>query len=443
MTDVVALMPLLFVGIDWGSVTHRVVAIDAAGKQVREWTVEHSGAALTAFAEQLVAMVDGAAARCHVALEVTTGPLVEVLLDRGLTVFAINPKQSDRFRDRYAPSGAKDDRRDALVAASAVRTDAAHLTRLSASDRRTVTLRATLRLREELVLDKSRLLNRLREQLWRYFAQVIELADGDLDMRWLWALIEKAPTPQDAAKLSRPVVARLLRDHRTRKWEPDAVLAILRKPSLVVADGVPEAAATHVRSIVPRLQLLDAQIRDADRSIDQQLELWAKLDGGANAERPANDSSSDEDGPNGDEPPGVRETRDAQVLRSLPGVGPVTLATLLTEVAAPLARRDYRVLRLVLGVAPVTRQSGGSKLVMMRRATTPFLRNAMFNWARSAVRVDAGCRARFSALLARGKRRPHAYRAVVDHLLRSACAMLRGGTEFDAEHAARAHAARA
>jgi transposase len=438
MTDVVALMPLLFVGIDWGSVTHRAVAIDAAGKQVREWTVEHSGAALAAFADQLVAMVDGAAARCHVALEVTTGPLVEVLLERRITVFALNPRQSDRFRDRYAPSGAKDDRRDALVAASAVRTDAAHLARLSPSDRRTVALRAMLRLREELVLDKSRLLNRLREQLWRYFTQALELADGDLDMRWFWALLERAPMPEEAAKLSRPVVARLLRDHRTRKWEPDAVLEILRKPPLVVADGVAQAGATHVRSIVPRLQLLDAQIRDADRSIDQQLELWAKLDAGPN-ERSANDTSSDE----GEEPPAAREARDAAVLRSLPGVGPVTLATLLTEVAAPLARRDYATLRLVLGVAPITRQSGGSKLVMMRRTTSPFLRNAMFNWARSAVRVDAGCRARFSALLARGKRRPHAYRAIVDHLLRTACAMLRGGVPFDADFAARARPASA
>ena len=38
------------------------------------------------------------------------GPVLEALMDRGFTVYAINPKQLDRFRDRFSPSGAKDDR---------------------------------------------------------------------------------------------------------------------------------------------------------------------------------------------------------------------------------------------------------------------------------------------------------------------------------------------
>jgi hypothetical protein len=39
------------------------------------------------------------------------------LVERGFQVYAINPKQLDRFRDRYSMSGAKDDRRDAFVLA--------------------------------------------------------------------------------------------------------------------------------------------------------------------------------------------------------------------------------------------------------------------------------------------------------------------------------------
>ena len=62
------------------------------------------------------------------------------------------------------------------------------------------------------------------------------------------------------------------------------------------------------------------------------------------------------------------EQRDEVILRSLPGVGTITLATLLAEVREPLERRDYTALRSLLGVAPITRQSGNSKLVAMRRA---------------------------------------------------------------------------
>ena len=46
-------------------------------------------------------------------LSPSTGPIVEMLLERDFAVFAINPKQPDRFRDRFTVAGAKDDRRDA------------------------------------------------------------------------------------------------------------------------------------------------------------------------------------------------------------------------------------------------------------------------------------------------------------------------------------------
>ena len=58
-----------------------------------------------------------------VAIEVPHGPVVDALLDRGFAVHAINPKQLDRLRDRISVAGAKDDRRDARVAAAGLRTD--------------------------------------------------------------------------------------------------------------------------------------------------------------------------------------------------------------------------------------------------------------------------------------------------------------------------------
>jgi hypothetical protein len=49
--------------------------------------------------------------------------VVETLIERGFHVNAINPKQLDRFRDRFSVSGVKDDSRDARALASALRTD--------------------------------------------------------------------------------------------------------------------------------------------------------------------------------------------------------------------------------------------------------------------------------------------------------------------------------
>ena len=66
-----------------------------------------------------------------VAIEMTQGPVVEALLERGFCVYGINPKQLDRFRDRFTVAGAKDDRRDAHVLADSLRTDRHAFRRLS------------------------------------------------------------------------------------------------------------------------------------------------------------------------------------------------------------------------------------------------------------------------------------------------------------------------
>jgi len=104
-----------------------------------------------------------------VAIETPHGPIVEALMDRGIAVFAINPKQLDRFRDRFSPAGAKDDRRDALVLFSSLRTDRHCFRRVEALDPTVVELREWSRMAEELKQERVRLTNRVRQQLWRYY----------------------------------------------------------------------------------------------------------------------------------------------------------------------------------------------------------------------------------------------------------------------------------
>src|SRR5207248_5481104 len=116
--------------------------------------------------------------------------------------------------------------------------------------------------------------------------------------------------------------------------------------------------------------------------------------------------------------------RDVAVLRSLPGIGRINLATLLSEASGPLSRRDYQALRTLSGVAPVTKRSGKSCIVSMRYAAQVRLRNAVFHWARVAVLNDPKCRSRYAALRARGHSYGRALRGVADRLLGVACVLL-------------------
>jgi Transposase len=107
-----------FVGVDWGSATHVVCVLGPDRQLIGERSVPHTGIGLTALADELTALAPAEPGRIAVAIEVPRGAIVDTLLDRGLHVFSLNPKQLNRFRDRHTVAGAKDDRRDAFVLAT-------------------------------------------------------------------------------------------------------------------------------------------------------------------------------------------------------------------------------------------------------------------------------------------------------------------------------------
>src|SRR5215212_1480963 len=211
-----------FAGVDWGSAKHQICLLDRVGKVVGEREFAHGGAGLAALCEWVVSMA-GDPGSVAVAIEVPHGPVVDALLDSGFAVHAINPKQLDRLRDRVSLAGAKDDRRDARVAAGGLRTDP-HLFRpVEAGAPAVIALREWSRLAEELQHERVRLSNRIGQQLWRYYPQLLEVSD-DVTAEWVLDLWTLAPTPAKAARLRETTLARLLHEHRIRRLDAERVL---------------------------------------------------------------------------------------------------------------------------------------------------------------------------------------------------------------------------
>src|SRR5215210_4880560 len=229
-----------FAAVDWGSAQHQACILDSGGAIAGERAFPHGGAGLAALCDWLVSIA-GDAGAVAVAIEVPHGPVVDALLDRGFAVHAINPKQLDRLRDRFSVAGAKDDRRDARVAAAGLRTDPHLFRRVGAGDPAVVELREWSRLAEELQQERVRLANRIRQQLWRYYPQLLELAD-DVTAEWVLELWSLAPTPAKAARLREATLAHLLRRHRIRNLDAAGVLAVLRRRAISVAAGGTETA---------------------------------------------------------------------------------------------------------------------------------------------------------------------------------------------------------
>jgi transposase len=334
---------------------------------------------------------------------------VDTLIDRGFVVHAINPKQLDRLRDRFSVAGAKDDRRDAYVLADGVRTDRRLFRRLHVSDPRLVELRAWSRLAEELREERVRLSNRVHHQLWRYYPQIQTLTD-DLSASWFLELWAIAPTPAKARQLRKSAIERLLKQHRIRRVDAETILRTLREPAIKVADGVSEAACIHMRSLVTRLHVVNHELREAEHKLD------AVCTAIGDCEATSGESL---------------QRRDVAILKSMPGIGRINLATLLSEGSGPLSSRDYQGLRTLCGAAPVTKRSGKSHIVIMRYAAHVRLRNTVYHWARVATQHDPNCRARYAALRKRGHSHGRALRSVADRLLGLACTLLRRQTVFD------------
>jgi transposase len=399
-----------WVGLDWASQAHRACLLDGEGGVIDERDVSHGGAGLTELCDWLVERTGSPAGRIAVAIETPRGPVVEALLERGFAVYALNPKQLDRFRDRFTVAGAKDDSRDARVLGHSLRTDQPAFRRLVAEDPLIVELREWSRMTDELKAERNRLANRLREQLWRYYPQALELTD-DLAADWFLALWQLVPTPAQAAKLRRSSIDKLLRAHRIRRLDGEAVLRILRQKPLAVAPGTTEAACAHIRTVAARLHLVNEQLREAHRQLDT---LCARIQELTESQ-----------------PGQMFEQRDVAILRSLPGIGRIILAALLAEAPEPLRRRDYHVLRALGGSAPVTRRSGKTCFVVRRLACNPRLAEALYHWARVAVQRDPACRQRYAELRRRGHSHGRALRTVGDHLLYVTCTLLERQTLYD------------
>ena len=399
-----------WVGVDWGSEAHALCLLDVHGQIVGTRTVTHTAGAVQEALQWLRDRTGAAPEQIAIGIETPRGALVDTFIEQGFVVFALNPKQLDRFRDRFTAAGAKDDTRDAHVLGDALRTDRRAFQRVHPDDPLIIRLRDLCRLREELQEQEARLANRLREQLYRLDAAWLALSPA-ADEPWVWAMLAAAPDPIAWAQLPRRRLAAVLHDHRIRRLTADQVRDVLRQPRLTVAPGVVEAVATRIEALVPQLRLVHDQRTSTERRIDRLLDHLATI------------------APPEGEP---AEHRDVEILRSLPGVGRMVTATMLSEAGHPVAARDYATLRAHAGTAPVTKRSGKRVFyVHMRYACKWRLRDALYHWSRTSILHDAAARAYYDALRARGHSHARALRSVADRWLRILIAMLKTRTLYD------------
>jgi transposase len=396
-----------FVGIDWSPEVHEICIVDREGRVVRgDWRVPHTVAGLESLVDALMGQANGDPTRVVIAIETPRVAIVDLLVERGFAVYALNPKQLDRFRDRFTTAGAKDDQLDARVLGDSLRTDSHAFRRVRLDDPLVIQLREWSRLDDELASEVHRVSNQVRDLVYRSAPHLLTLCPA-ADEPWFWMLLAAAPTPAEQRRLTERRIARLLREHRIRRVASTEVWAVVQQPAVYTAPGVVDAVAAHLQVLLPRLTLVARQRGDAERTLKRLLDA-------IDAEQA------------GDQ----REHSDVAIIRSMPGIGTRIAARMLAEGASALVDRAYHALRGTMGVAPVTRKSGRTRTVSMRYACNHRLRQAAFLWAFSSL-SDPRSREYYDRLRARGHSHARALRSVADRLLRVLCKLLERGQRFN------------
>lgn len=394
-----------YIGIDWATEAHRICLLDHNGQLCAKVSIPHSGAGLGQLLEWLASHgVEPALAA--VAIETPRGAVVETLVERHYTVFAINPKQLAHFRDRYTSAGAKDDDRDAWVAASALRTDEKAFQRVVVDTPEVILLRELERTADELREEVQRLTSRLGEQLNRYYPQMLALYPAP-DQPVLWDLLELAPLPAAAHQLTVQQVEVVLRLRRIRRLTTDQILEQLCAKPLTVAEGAATAASGHALVLVAQLRVVYGLRKETLKRLADVLKKMRQT------------------------PTGSGAPSDAAIIASLPGAGILTTAALLSESSRSVVERDAPALRAYSGVAPVTHQSGKKLSVSMRYACNNRLRNALYHFAMGSLR-DPLARRHYDWLREEGHTHARALRGVADRWVTVLMAMLKSGTLYDA-----------
>ena len=202
-------MEVLFVGDDWSEDHHDVCLMDPQGQVLAARRLPEGVEGLQRF-HVLVGEYVEVAGGVVIGIETDQGMWVQALIAAGYQVFAINPGSVSRYRDRHRIGGGKSDTSDAKMLADVVRTDRHNHRTVAANSELSEAVKVPARAHQNLIWARSGASNALRATLRQYYPGAL-LAFSDLDDRDTLAVLERAPDPDQGARLSRSVITAALR----------------------------------------------------------------------------------------------------------------------------------------------------------------------------------------------------------------------------------------
>jgi transposase len=393
---------LLFVGDDWSEAHHDVELQDETGRRLGRARLGEGIVGIARLHELIAEQLgeDEGPKQVVVGIETDRGPWVAALIAAGYQVYAINPLQVARYRERHSVSGAKSDTADAHTLADMVRTDRHQLRPVAGDTDQAEAIKVVARAHQQLIWERTRHLLRLRSTLREFFPAALLAFGEDLASADALELLDAAPDPASAARLTTGQISAALQRARRRQIADKAtvIAAALRTKQLGQPEVITAAYAATVRAQTAILTTLQAQIKTMQGQVEAHF---------------------------GRHP-------DAEIILSQPGLGSILGARVLGEFgddphryAGARARKNYA------GTSPITRQSGKKKTVHARHVHNDRLLDALSCQAQSALNASPGARAYYDQQRHRGAGHSAALRQLANRLVGILHGCLKTRTHYD------------
>ena len=386
---------MIFVGDDWAESHHDIEIVDEQGRRLARRRLPEGVEGLAGLhalvADQLGDGEDlveaGDPAQVIVGIETDRGPWVQALLAAGYRVYAVNPLQVARYRERHGTSGAKSDSGDAHVLAELVRLDRAHHRPLAPDSGTAEQVKVLARTHQNLVWARQRQANALRSMLREYYPAALAAFGTDLAGRDTLAILAIAPSPEQGRALSVAKIEAALRRagrQRNLRTTAEAIQAALRSPQLPANPAVVPGYTASAAAMVAVL----AALAEQEQALRAQVEA------------------------------GFGQHPDAEIYLSQPGLGPILAARVLAEFGdAPGRYVHARARKNYSGMAPITKASGTKRVVLARHARNRRLADALYQQAFGALRTSPGARRYYDVHRAAGATHHQALRALANRLV--------------------------
>jgi transposase len=386
-----------FVGLDWAAEIHAVCMLDAAGKTIASFTVEHSAEGIADLVGKLAKF--GAPADVPVGIERPNGRLVDLLLEAGHPVVPVSPNAIKTWRDGEVLSGAKSDAGDAAVIAEYLRLRAHRLRPVAPYSAETKALRTVVRTRDDLVEMRVAATNQLAALLDAHWPGAKAIF-ADIESPIALAFLTRYPTAASARHLGEKRLAAFLTKHgySGRRSAAELLTRLRSAPPGTLDDTLTEAVHDAVLALVAVLAALGGALKDLDRSVTAHL--------GEHPDRP--------------------------IFTSLPRSGQINAAQVLAEWGD--VRQAYEhpdAVAALAGITPVTKESGKHRAVHFRWACNKRFRRAITTFADNSRHASPWAAKIYNDARAAGKDHPHAVRILARAWVRIIWRCWQDGVPYD------------